>query len=470
MELSPTPGETPPHRILKKFAYLLSARWLREGLGIIFFVLLARRSATTYGEFITAISLGAILLQVGEFGLNLPLVSLLTDKDRVPGAALGQVLLLKGVLLVGALGGALVFIHWQGYAPALRQVMLVIGGGVALEALASTLFVGFQVEGRQDLEGRIKALGTGVGLGYGILTLALGAAPLTIAFYKLIETLVFLAAGAYLLLPRIPLRWPSLKGIWRIAQRGLVFALIEIVAILYNKANIFFLQHYGGTDGVAQYSVTSQTVESVSGIVANLLLQSVLFPLFVKLWEVDKSQVTRLAQNSARWLLAAALPLMFVLAVESDRIIILIYGPHYQAAVWLQKILVITVLCGFLHNLAALLMISMRRERLLLVYYLVGLGVNLLSCRLLIPAIPLLGAALAIIITKVAVASLTLSHCQRHLSLIPKESLINIAWTSLAGLLLYFLGRPHLPRELAEALALAPILTLTYHWWRQRND
>jgi len=466
---SPTPGEIPPHRILKKFAYLLSARWLREGLGIIFFVLLARRSATTYGEFITAISLGAILLQVGEFGLNLPLVSLLTDKDRVPGAALGQVLLLKGILIVGALGGALVFIHWQGYAPALRQVMLVIGAGVALEALASTLFVGLQVEGRQDLEGRIKALGTGVGLGYGILTLALGAAPLTIAFFKLMETLVFLAAGAYLIIPRIPLRWPSLKGIWRIAQRGLVFALIEIVAVIYNKANIFFLQRYGGADGVAQYGVTSQTLESISGIVANLLLQSVLFPLFVQLWQVDKSQVSRLAQNTARWLLAAGLPLMFVLAVESDRIIILVYGPHYQDAIWLQKFLVITVLCGFLHNLAALLMISMRRQRLLLVYYLIGLGVNLLSCRLLIPAMPLLGAALAIIMTKVAVASLTVSYCQRQLRLIPREPFIHLAGAAAAGLLAYFLTRHLLPRELAEALALAPILTLAWHWWQGRK-
>jgi O-antigen/teichoic acid export membrane protein len=470
LEPSPTPDETPSHRILRKFAYLLSARWLREALVTVFYILLARRAATTYGDFLIAISLGAILLQVGEFGLNLPLVSLLTGKDRDRGAPLSQVLLLKGILLVGAFGGALVFVRWQGYAPALRQVVLVIACGVALEALATTFFVAFRVEGRQDLEGRIKAVGAAVGLGYGLITLALGAPPLVIAFFKIIETLVFLAAGAYLLLPRVSLKFPSLQGIWHIAQRGLVFALIEIAASIYNKANLFFLQRYGGADGVAQYGVTSQTMDGISGIVANLLLQSVLFPVFVKLWEVDKSQVTRLAQNSARWLLAAALPLMFVLAVESDRIIILIYGPHYQDAVWLQKILVATIICGFLHNLAALLMISMRRERLLLVYYLVGLGVNLVSCQLLIPAIPLLGAALAIIITKVSVASLTVSHCQRHLSLIPKESFLHLTGAALIGLLAYFLTRTLLPRELAEALALAPILALAFHWWRQGND
>jgi O-antigen/teichoic acid export membrane protein len=126
---TPPPGEAPPHRILKKFAYLLTARWLREGLVTVFFIILARRSTTTYGEFMLAISLGAILLLVGEFGLNLPLVSLLHDKERQPGEALGQVLFLKGVLLVGALGGTLVFVRWQGYGPGLQQVMLVIALG-----------------------------------------------------------------------------------------------------------------------------------------------------------------------------------------------------------------------------------------------------------------------------------------------------------------------------------------------------
>jgi O-antigen/teichoic acid export membrane protein len=463
----PTPGETPPHRILKKFAYLLSARWLREGLVTVFFILLARRSTTTYGEFMLAISLGAILLLVAEFGLNLPLVPLLTGKERPPGESLGQVLLLKGVLLLGALGGALLFVHWQGYSPALQQIVLVIGGGVALEALASTFFVAFQVEGRQDLEGRIKALGAAVGLGYGLLTLILGAAPLTIAFFKPIETLVFIAAGAYLLLQRTTLRWPSFKGFWSIAQKGLVFALIEIAGITYNKANIFFLQRYGGADGVAQYSVTNQTVDGISGIVSNLLLQAVLFPLFVKLWDEDKGQVSRLAQNTARWLLAAALPLMFLLAVESDRLIILIYGPRYQDAVWLQKILVATIICGFFHNLAALLMVSMRRERLLLAFYLSGLLFNLVACSLLIPALTLLGAALAIVLTKVAVTSLTVTYCQRQISLIPRRPLIHLALAGGAGLLAYFLTRPLLPRELAEALALAPTLALAFYWWRQ---
>ena len=65
----------------------------------VFLIYLARHSTTTYGEFTLAVGLGSILLLVAEFGLNLPLVSLLARKDREPDAALSQVSLLKGLLL-----------------------------------------------------------------------------------------------------------------------------------------------------------------------------------------------------------------------------------------------------------------------------------------------------------------------------------------------------------------------------------
>ncbi len=469
MENQPVVGESAPHRILKKFAYLLSARWVREALQAVFLIYLARHSATTYGEFMLALGLGQILLFTAQFGLNLPLVSMLSQKDGDPGEALSQVSLLKSGLLALAWLGVMGFVHWQGYPLQLKRVMWVLCAGVGLESLSSTFFVACQVEGRQDQEGKIKAVAAALGFGYGLITLILGAAPLVVAFFKLIETLANLAGGSILILSRRRFRfkWPSLGRLGGTLQRGLVFALMEVTAITYNKANLFFLQRYAGADGVAQYSVTWQMVDGFSGLVSNLLLQSVLFPLFVQLMEVDHLQVSRLARNTARWLLAAAAVLMFVLFIESDRLIGLIYGPHYREAVWLQKYLVPTVACAFLHNLAAFLMMSMRRERLLLIFYLGGLAFNLLWCAFAMPAAPLIGAALAMVFTKGVVAAMTISYCQRELGLIPLRPLAQLAAAALAGACLYFLGINYLPREAAEILALAPTLTLTWHWWRQ---
>ena len=461
-------GESASHRILKKFAYLLSARWVREVLQTVFLIYLARHSATTYGEFMLAMGLGQILLLTAEFGLNLPLVSMLSKKGGDLGEALSQVSLLKGGLLALAGLGGLAFVQWQGYPLSLKRVMLVLGAGVGLESLSSTFFVACQVEGRQDLEGKIKAAAAVLGFGYGLITLILGAPPLVVAFFKLIESVANLVGGGSVVLSRRRFRpqWPALSRLQTILGRGLIFALMEVSAITYNKANLFFLQRYAGADGVAQYSVTWQMVDGFSGLVSNLLLQSVLFPLFVQLWEVDRTQVSRLAQNTARWLMAAAAVLMFVLFIESDRLIGLIYGPHYHQAIWLQKYLVPTVACAFLHNLAAFLMMSMRQERLLLIFYVGGLAFNLLWCSLIMPLKPLMGAALAMVLTKGLVAAMTISYCQRSLALIPLKSLSQLAAAVLVGACLYFLSLSHLPREAAETLALTPTLALAWLWWR----
>ncbi len=466
------PEKAPSYRIIRKAAYLFSARWLREGLQAIFFIYLARVSAATFGEFMLALGLGSILLLVGEFGLNLPLVSMLAPEKGEHQEALVQVSLLKSLLLFLGLLGTLAFMRWQGYAGPLHGVILVLGLGVGLEALASAFFVSLQVQGRQDLEGRVKALGAVLGFGYALVALALGAPPLAVAFFKLIETLVNLGGGIALSHARATARWtwPSWLQLGGTLKRGLLFALIEITAAVYNRANLFFLQRYHGAEGVGQYSVTWQLVDGFSILVSSLLLQSIMFPLFVRLWDRDRAEVSRLARNAARWLLAAALPLMFILFVESDRLLPLIYGPQYQEAVWMQKYLVFTIVAGFLHNLAGLLMISMGKQGLLLAFYLAGLAINLTWCALVMPASPLLGAALAMVLTKGGVAALTVSYCQRSLKLIPSRSLVGLAAAALGGIILYLASGAVLNRLPAELLALTPVLALAWYWWRAEGE
>ena len=294
---------------------------------------------------------------------------------------------------------------------------MVISAGVGLEAIASSFFVAIRVEGRQELEGRIRVVAGIVGYGYAIALLALGARPHWIALFKLIENLINLAGGVWLALTRtdftgLAFKRRSLARTWATAKHGGVFVLMALASILYNKANLYFLQGKAGPVMVAQYSVTWELVDGISILVSNLLLRSILYPLFVRLWKSDRSEFSRLAHNSVRWLIGISLPIMFVLFVESDRLIGLVYGANYHDAVWMQKWLVGTIICGFVHNLAAYLMMSQGKQRLLLVIYVCGLALNLVLCATLIPANPLLGTCLAMLITKAAVAVTTTTYCQ----------------------------------------------------------
>ena len=420
----PTP---PPQKfnILSKIAYLLGARWFTEALQTLFFIYLARVSTATYGEFMMALGLGSILLMVAEFGLNLPFVGLAAGSREKINDALSQVLILKGLFFLLALTGALVFISWQDYSPALRRLLLIIGTGVALEAFASAFFVVLQVEGRQDQEAKIRTLGAALGFGYGLLALFFGAAPLAIAFFKLIDSVIKLLGGAWLLVWRRKFQWlwPTMRKLLALVHLGLIFAVMEITASIYNKANLFFLQKYGGSESVAQYSAAWQVVDGFSCLVAGLVLQNILYPVFVRLWKQDRTAVIPLAQNTAKWLLILALPLMFYLWEESDRLIPLIFGKSYTQAIWLQQYLVITIIIAFWHNLAVFLLLSMGKEKLLLGFYLLGLIINLLLSSLVLPLYPLPGAALAIILTKGVVGLLTVTAAQKRLKFLAAKDL-----------------------------------------------
>jgi O-antigen/teichoic acid export membrane protein len=462
-----SPDNPPSHRIFSKLASLLSARWFMEILQAIFFIYLARLSTSTYGEFMLAISLGSILRLIAEFGLNLPLVGLLTQKEGDPQEVLTQMLILKTGLLTLAYVGAIGFVNWQQYSSPLRDFALIISLGMGLEALSTTFFTALQVQGRQPREGKIRAIAAFVGYGYGFAALFLGAPFLAVALFKPLETLINLVGGAVTVGLKGLWRWPSLKGLGATFHRVFIFAILEVTAILFNKANVFFLQRYGGSEGVAQYSATYQMVDGVSAIAANLILQSILFPLFVKFWDVDRQEVTRLARMSARWLLSSALVLMIFLAAESDRLIPLIFGPHYSDAVWLQRYLVITIFFSFLHNIAGFLLISMRLERLLVAVYLGALAFNLVFCWLVIPQTPLWGAALAIILTKGGMALLTFGFIQRRLRVFPFQDMLVVAAALAVGLSLYWGGLFFLRRGQALLVGVLIMIAFLRYCWKR---
>jgi O-antigen/teichoic acid export membrane protein len=468
----PSKASKPSYGILSKFLQLAGAQWIHDGLHTFFLIYLARLSSSDYGEFMVAFGLASIILFLGEFGLNQPLVSSLCKKFSHKGDILAQYTLLKGALLVAGWLGVAVFIHWQGYTPGLKNLVLVISAGVGLEAIASSFFVAIRVEGRQDIEGRIRVVSGILGYGYAIALLALGAAPHWIALFKLIENIVNLIGGVWMALKftnfdGLSLKRKSLARTWATAKNGTVFVLMALAAILYNKANLYFLQNQAGPTKVAQYSVTWELVDGISILVSNLLLRSILYPLFVRLWKSNKSEFSRLANNSVRWLIGASIPIMFVLYIESDRLIGLIYGGAYYDAMWMQKWLVGTIICGFIHNLAAYLMMSQGKQRLLLFVYIGGLALNLALCATLIPMDPLLGTCLSMLITKAAVAVTTTTYCQATMRIIDLKSMWRIAAACLAGAALYFATYRFGVREIPEILALVPFGFLTLQWRKE---
>ena len=455
-------------QVLQRFSWLLGAHVWREILQAVFLLVLARSDLTAYGEVMLAFQFGAILLFLSEAGLNPYLVDRLTHEPDRQRAWLRRLAAVRLALLLLAGFGAWGFTWVQDYPFRLQLLVLGLGGAIGLEALAGTFFIGLQVAGRQSVESRIRGWAATLGWGYGLAALAAGWGVLRLSLGKWIETLVNLAGSARA--ARTSAQTTESAGSWRelgvVWRESLPFAWLAVTAILFNKANVFFLQQWAGSDAVAQYSATWQLVDGIPILVSNLLLGRVLYPLFVRQWRADAPELARLILQTVRWLSLAALVIALSLALGSEPLIRLLYGPAYAAAARLQPVLVWTIPFALLHNTAAYLLLAAGRRRFLVVVYGAALALNLALCRFVMPADPLFGAAWAMVATKGCLAVATLAAACRLMPFWRLATLAELLAVALAGGLVYGLTAPMLGAG-ALVPAWLPAAGLAWRWWRE---
>ena len=452
--------------IPRRLGYILGAQWARDISWTVFTILLARHSPDVLGQIVLALTYGYLVKTVADVGLNDFLLSTFARGEGRPRTLLGEVTWLKLAVLLVALAATWGVTAWQEYTFELRLVVLCIAAGLGLDAVSDSFFALCQARGRQDVEMRIRVPAALIGIGYGIACVLLDARPLCIALYKPVEAILCILLSR-LALSRNPLVGVGFAGMLDLAGRmksGLVFTCMAACAMFYNKINVIFLKRYGCDADVGGYGVAWETIEGLSTLVSGALLGKVIFPLLAKLWVQDRTAFDRLAGQTARSLWAAALPIIFLICVESDRFLPLIYGSHYADAVTAQRLLTPCLATAFLHNLAAYAMIGMRRHTLLLCFYLSGLVLNIACCCLLIPAMPLEGAALSLTLTKVWVALLTVGFFQLHARPMSFAQWMIMLACAAASVALWLVASKFLFRELAEAAGLAPLLMLFWRW------
>lgn len=422
------PIQTPSLSILGRFGHLLSAQGV-EALGsTLFFLYLAWIDAASYGTVMYALAAGSLVNKIIQFGLYYPLVSDLGQAD--PSEApmlLGRVNLVKLGLLLPTMLGVIGLALYRQMSFEMAWVLFFVCLGFALEAIAETFFAHFRVKGRQDREARIKMVASFLSYGFGFLAALAGLDPLIIGLFKMISGSIRLVFSAWGYLSASVLNLLSLlelRSLWLVFKAAGIFALIEILGIIYNKTNIFFLESQAGVKGLAYYSATWNLVDPVSILASQQLLGWVIFPLLAALWTTDLKRATFLVRSNALWLMAVALPIMFILAAESELIIGLVYPDEYRDAVWMQKYLVWTILLSFENNLFNYVMMVAGAARVLFIFAAMTTCLNLAYNFMLVEPLGLAGGCLVIILTKATMTLATFLYCQTRFKLFKLEDMV----------------------------------------------
>jgi O-antigen/teichoic acid export membrane protein len=461
-----TPRKSPARGVVQRFAHLISAQGVDAALSGLFFLCLARWNPHVYGEVMYAFAAGSVIMKVVQFGLYYPLVRELTDvpAEKVP-ETLGTVNAIKIVLLAASMVGVFAFAFFKDLPDRMAWILYLGCFGFGLEALAETFFAYFRVKGRQNAEARTKITAALLAYGSGFVATFLSLPGVLIGGYKSISGLVRVslamfgsdASGAAWSFARSD--WSSIK---RVFLASTLFGLIDIVGMVYGRTNVFFLESAVGVEGVGIYSAAWMGVDSISALASEQLLAWVIFPILSALWVKNRVEVAPLVRRTALWLIAMALPIMFLLHVESDLMIWMLYGAKYTEAAWVQRYLVWTILFSFEHNLFAYLMIVAGAQRTLLAFSFVTLGLNLLFNVVLVERFGLVGACMVFVLTKFVMVATSAGYCQLRFALFKLKDFAFLLALGGACVLLFVVAQPVITHHVAVAVTLAAYLLLLW--------
>ena len=245
-------------------------------------------------------------------------------------------------------------------------------------------------------------------------------------------------------------------------RAALVFALIEILGIIYNKTNIFFLESATGVKGVALYSAAWMLVDPISILASDQLLGWVVFPLLASLWWKNRDGVGQLVRRTSQWLMALAFPIMFFLHAESGTIRGFIYGTEYTDAAWVPQYLVWTILLSFESNLFKYVMMVAGAVNLLLGFAVAATALNFLFNWTLVHQFGLSGVCLVIILTKLVMTLLTFFYCRIRFQFLRERDFLFPVALAAVSLGLFLLIKPFVTLHPAVAITLVFYLLILW--------
>lgn len=375
--------------------------------------------AEEFGRYTFALSIGLMLAQVADFGLQL-FVQRELARLAIPGASarpyftdegaaarlIGGGLVIKAALSLVALGIMVaVALAWP---VASKGAVILVGLAAVLSTTLDYLSYCFRALGKLRYEALAALLGRSAHLGLGVGLLLLGAGIWGLAIAGNLAMLLGIGF-IYLRLRRyVRPTWRPDWGYWRgMLGQPTAIGIGVIFSIISFRLDNLLILPISGEGELGIYNAAYKLFEP-SQIVPGVLLAAT-FPMIA---QSVQGASRREAQGAGklRSLLAQNLLLLLLLAlgvalamlILAAPLVRLLYGGRYSLSAPVLQILAAACVPMYLNYALTHTLIALDRPRLFASFTLAALVVNLASNLALIPLLGIAGAALATVITEVA--------------------------------------------------------------------
>lgn len=231
---------------------------------------------------------------------------------------------------------------------------------------------------------------------------------------------------------------PTPRQSWTSVRASLPFALQVLLDKGLLRVNLLILPLLLTMAAIGMYDAGDR-VRQASAMLIPLVTISIL-PTLSRTFVTDRRRAARLVETALKILLILVLPFVFIVAIAADQIIPLLYGPGYEAAIPVLRIVIWSQIFLVADQVLNQVLVGSGNERGMVRRTAVALAVNLVLTLVMVWRFGVLGAAWATTLTRII-------HLGLDAQLVAKQSLrLNLVQA---------VGKPLLCALLCGAVALA---------------
>jgi O-antigen/teichoic acid export membrane protein len=385
-----------------------------------------------------------LLLNLTDLGISTIAARHLSTDERSPEAVLGNVLAIRAVLSVVSIALAIMVALVADYTRAEREAIAVASLSFPLMLFSNTYNAIFVARLRMEYSvlGNVAQSLTSLAL-MGVVAATNGGLIRMLVAYDagfLANSLICLYFARKFVRPSVAIDGRLARRILRdTAPLGAAIILTSV----YGRIDIVLLRSFTDGDSVGYYGFAYRAIDLAAPL--SFLFIASVFPLLARYHaEGDGAELRRLYQRAHDILTIFGLSMLTMMILFARPIVEIVGGDAYEPAVTSLRILSMAFGLIWLSNLADYGLIAVGQQRLSLLVASIGLVVNLSSNAVLIPLYGSEGAAVATVLTEVAVLAPAVFLLSRYIGGIPS---FWVAWrlvpvAILSGAVVYLLNLP----------------------------
>jgi O-antigen/teichoic acid export membrane protein len=391
-------------RIARNSAFQAIAYGIQSLTAFFIPIYLARlNSAAMLGQYATMITFIALFSTIAEFGMPPLLIRQIARSKERPeqvaslvNAAMGLTVVLSAAT-IGLMLAVGVLLNYSGV---LFRAFVLTALALGMESLAEVTKASFR--GREQMEWSALYSSTRDG---SFLVLALLAVPLKVTIDGLMVTymisrILSLVAGIYIHRARFGKIRPTIdKKLWlSLFKGGLPFALNNSMSTVYVRIDVVFLSYWATSSTVGLYDAANNVTMRLNVLARSLNVA--LYPFLSSEYIRNKQSLKQHTGTTVRLLVALGTLIATVLLAFGDRIVVLLYGRKFVAAIQAVKWLALIIPLRFIHTSLEVALNASNRERTRATAIILAAMTNLSLDFILIPTHQMMGAVYATVLTE----------------------------------------------------------------------